>query len=452
MAKDAEKRSDNISSISSITAAQNPVDLTVSDQFDYGVTPDYKRQNYDSQAARENFHKSQFGNKKTTISSDGKVVHKSHKAAENKYGKKHASSHQAEADHRDPLKNIHERVENDPIKRSLLTDEDIKEIGNRNSNYQELSKQENASKGAQSEIQRGIETHDLKRTVKGVQTQAETDVLLTCRAAKNAAVAVGTITANAVGDGIQAGKDAALITLTVSGLNNLACVAKGEKDLGDALEDVAKTAADSFINGAGVRMAQDVVVSIANTCGAEPLANFVANGIPAAEIAMATMTINTVKQYLDGKLSAEDCVCNILKQGAGTLAYQMGFAIGGPAGAIIASVVVTQISTAITEYRQEQKIQKARAAELDHLLSCAKAEIAQQHDYLRDYVQKELGRWDDAIDDGFKQIISSAVDNNNNGIVMGLNTILGLFGSRAYYQSVDEYKRDFLSESSVLNL
>ena len=43
MAKDAEKRSDNISSISSITAAQNPVDLTVSDQFDYGVTPDYKR-------------------------------------------------------------------------------------------------------------------------------------------------------------------------------------------------------------------------------------------------------------------------------------------------------------------------------------------------------------------------------------------------------------------------
>lgn len=146
---------------------------------DLGVSSEYDRRIYDSPSARREFHESQFKGNKTTISSDGKVVHQSHKAAKNKYGKKHASLHQGEADHIDPLKNIHERVENNPLARLLLSDSDLQEVGNRRTNFQELSKGENTSKGAKSELQRGIETCDVKRVAKGISVQVETDVFVT---------------------------------------------------------------------------------------------------------------------------------------------------------------------------------------------------------------------------------------------------------------------------------
>lgn len=450
MAKDAEKRSDNISAVNVMNATKPPVDLTASDQFAYGISETYERSKYDSPTARSKYLDEQFENNKTITSADGRDVYRSRADAVKKHGSEDASKYQGHADHRDPLKNIYKRTKEDPFRRRFATDEDLKAVGNRDNNYQVLSAQENTSKGAKSEIQRGIETHDLKRTVKGVQTQAETDALLTYQAAKNAAVAVGTVAANAAADAVNTGAQTALVALTVSGLNNLAYIASGEKDLETALKDVANDTSASFVSGTGARLLQDVAAGTANICGADQLANFIAKDFPAAEIAMAAMTINTVKQYLDGQISAEDCAFYILRNGAGTLAYQLGFVLtGGPAGAIIASVVVTQISNAITEYRQERKLQKARDAEFDHLLSCAKAEIARQQDYLRDYVQKELGRWDNTIDDGFKQMLTSALNDDSDGITAGLNTILALFDSRAYYQSLDEFDRDFLNPDAA---
>ncbi len=67
------------------------------------------------------------------------------------------------------------------------------------------------------------------------------------------------------------------------------------------------------------------------------------------------MTINSIKKYLDGNISAEDCVVQIIQNGTGAIACQLGAAIGGgPAGAVVASIVMTQITTAVEEYRQEK--------------------------------------------------------------------------------------------------
>lgn len=434
---------DKITPLSIIKATETPVDLTVSEQFDYGVSPKYERKKYDSQAARKKFHESQFGDKKTITDDSGEILHKSHDSAKSKYGEKRASFHQAEADHIDPLKDIHERVEKDPLKKAFLTDEDIKEIGNRKKNFQELSKHENASKKEKRELQRGIETHDVKRAVKGLKIQTETDLMLTGRAIKNAAVAATAITAGAAGAAIETGKETALVALTVSGLNNLAYVASGQKDLETALEDVASDTVSSFTSGASVRMAQEIVAGVANVCGADQIANFVANKFPAAEIAMAAMTFNTMKRYLNGDISAEDCAFQIIANGAGALAYQFGMAIGGPAGAIVASVVMTQITNAILEYKQEQKIQKERAAEIDRVLSHAMAEITRQRNNLRAYVQADLDRWDNAINSGFEMILFSAMNNNSIGVADGLNMILTLFNDHVLYPSLEAFDKDF---------
>ena len=125
------KTTDKVTTFSVANATNSAVDLSVSNQFDYGISAEYQRSNYDSPTARKDFLDSQFQDSKTTISKDGQTVHRSHEAAKNKYGAKRASYHQAEADHKDPLKNIQERTEKNPVLRSLLTDQDIEEVGNR---------------------------------------------------------------------------------------------------------------------------------------------------------------------------------------------------------------------------------------------------------------------------------------------------------------------------------
>lgn len=415
------------------------VDLTASQQIPLGVSPEYARRNYDSQAAHRAFHDSQFGDKRVITGPNGEILHRSQAAARNKYGDKRASYHQAQADHIDPINNVYERWKNNPF----LTDEDIKEVVNRMKNFQESSRHENASKKATSEFQEGIQSRDIGKVFNGIKTQAETDILLTGHAAKNATGVVADIVKNKSGEAIKAGEETALIALTVSGLHNLADLASGEKDLETALKDVALDTASSFASGTGLRMTQEVVADVANIVGADHVAKFVAGGFPVAEVAAAAMTARCVIQYLDGEISGEDCAVQILVSGAGALAYQLGTLVGGPAGAVVASIIVTQVTNTILEYRQEKKIQQARDAEISRVLSHAMAEISRQRDLLEGYVKEELKRWDDTVNVGFGIILQSAADQNIDGVAMGLNTILALFNTQVLYPSLADFDRDF---------
>lgn len=415
------------------------IDLTAAQQINLGVTSEYIRKNYDSQFARKAFHDSQFGEGKVVIGPNGEMLHRSQAAARNKYGGDRASYHQAQADHIDPVSNVYKRHKDNPF----LADEDIKEVVNRDSNFQEISRHENASKQDISELQKGIESRDLGRIAKGLKAQIETDALLAGCSVKNAAGAVLDIVKNKGGEAINTGAQTALVALTVSGLHNLASLASGEKDLETALKDVAIDTASSFVSGTGLKMTQEVVTGMANVMGANQVADFVAGGIPVAEIAAVVMTARCVKQYLDGEISGEGCAVQILTNGAGVLAYQFGALIGGPAGAVVASIITTQITNSILEYRQEQKINRARDAEISRVLSHAMAEIAHQRDLLEGYVTEELKRWDNTIQTGFGIILHSATEENCFGVVHGLNVILALFNTQVLYPNLEDFDRDF---------
>lgn len=425
--------------LSILKALEEGADLTAAQQLNLGVTPEYARRNYDSQAARKAFHDSQFGAKKVITGPDGEMLHRSRSAAVNKYGTKRASYHQAQADHKDPLKAAHSRNKYNPF----LKDQDIKKVLNRRANFQELGQHENAAKGDISEYQRGLQLRDGRRVVEGLKAQLETDVLLTGCSVKNAVGAVAAIARENTGEALKAGKETALVALTVSGLHNLAAVASGDKDLDEALKDIAVGTASSFVSGAGLKMAQEIVGGMAYIVGAEPVVNLTTGGFPSAEVAAVVMTAKYVKQYLDGEISGEDCALQILASSAGALSYQFGMVIGGPAGAAVASIITTQITNTILEYRQEKKDSRARDAEISRVLSHAKAEIARQRDLLNGYVKTELKRWDDSIDSGFRIILQSAENQDVSGVAQGLNTVLALFNTSVLYPTLEDFDRDF---------
>ena len=262
----------------------------------------------------------------------------------------------------------------------------------------------------------------------------------------------GVIISESIKPAIEAGESAALVAFTVSGLNNITMVASGQKKAKDAIKDVITDTTASFGSAAGIEMTQEITVRFAQKLSAEQIANFATQQLPVSEIALAAMIFTAIKNYLDGSISAEDCAFQLIANGAGTIAYQLGATLtaGCPVGGIIASWVMAHVTSAIMKYRQEQKIQIARAAEIDHLLSCAKAEIARQQDYVKDYFVAEKKRWDDTIDNGFAVILSSALKQDSNGITNGLNMILSLFGKQVLFPTTESFVQALYSDEPII--
>ncbi len=253
-------------------------------------------------------------------------------------------------------------------------------------------------------------------------------------------------------DSIHVGASAAMVSLTVSSLNNICYVASGKKDLESALRDVGSDTANSAVSAMGLDATQKIISRIAEKTDAKQLAAITKQQLPVAEIALATMVAGSVSRYLDGEISGEDCVIEILLNGAGTYAYQLGALVGGPVGAVVASVIVTQIANTIVEYRQIKKIAAAKDAEVNTILRDAMAEIVNQRNEIKEYFDKEGKRWDDTIDNGFALILSSALEQNSTGITSGLNMILSLFNTHAYYQNLEEFDEDFFNPESTVIL
>ena len=244
---------------------------------------------------------------------------------------------------------------------------------------------------------------------------------------------------------IQAGKSAALVTLTVSGINNLVAVAQGGKDLDTALYDIATDSTATFVSAAGADLTRKALSFVVEQSQSEILAGLSATAIPSAEIAAAVMVASSVKRYMDGDISAEDCAVEILLNGVGTLSYQLGMMAGGPVGAAIASIVTTQIANTIVEYRQEKKAQKRHDVEIGWVLSAAQSETKRQQTILRQYFRTELDRWDRQIATGFAQIDKATRMGDSNGVAEGLDVILSLIGSQVRFRDTSQFKSVFFN-------
>ncbi len=258
-------------------------------------------------------------------------------------------------------------------------------------------------------------------------------------------------TARTTGRAMQSGTDAALISLTVSSINNLVSVATGEKDLGTAVKDIARDTVTSAVSGAGLQLAQEAVVGVANFAGNTAMVTALQN-LPVAQIAVAISVGNSVMRFINDDISAEECVTEILLNGAGILAFNIGMTVGGPAGAIIASVVVGQISKTILEYKQTQKLNAEKERKFNSIVCEALLEMEKQRKNLQQMIAEKYSHWDNSFDNGFKLIYISAIENDIDGITDGLNSILSIFNKNAKFSTIEEFNVFFDNIDAELTL
>lgn len=413
-----------------------------------GATKEYDRGKIGDPSANKRFHESQFGDKKTVQGSNGETLHRDHDAAKRKYGPKW-QEHAAEADHIDPLKNIHERH----AKNAFLTDEDIKEVANRQGNFQELSRRENgpSNKGSKSEFQRGWETKDPKRMVRGLKAQAETDVLLTQRAAKNAA----RVTHNA---GKEVGMQAGAMTLATSGIDNIVAVIQGEKEVGEALADTAKdggkAAAAGYFTAGGLEATTQIL-----TNSSSPFLQALASAnVPAKAITAVALVGGTVKEYFAGEISTSECIIKLGETGFSAAvtgqAIVMGQTfipipfIGGLVGALVGSFLSSQLCGKVGETLRRKDLEHQERMRLQAEYTKAKEQAIEYRQELESYLDNYFRDCRACFEEALSEIYLAFQSGDAEGVVQGANKLTRKLGGTVQFNNRKEFC-EYLSKNPI---
>ena len=99
----------------------------------------------------------------------------------------------------------------------------------------------------------------------------------------------------------SAGREAAFVTVAVSGLTNLVGLVKGEQDIKQAVKNVGKDTVRSFGSAAGISVVQDGVVAVAKKAGAKDFAKLAGKNLPIMQLTMAVEIGGIVANYLAAK-------------------------------------------------------------------------------------------------------------------------------------------------------
>jgi hypothetical protein len=447
-----------------------------------GITQEYNKENrgklWDSQKGKADYKEKAFGNRETYVDPiSGKVLHKSQKAAQNKYHMKNSkgknistkwAEHAAETDHINALKDVHDVVKHNPF----LSDSDFKEIMNSDENYRILSKKENASKGEQNDwkiITDKDNDMSSEARVQMAKEKVRSDLALqgkfTVRTAKN----VGKEFATGAKDTLL--KSA--IPLTAEAVRKLCKVASGEETLKEATKDMGKVVVDVAVAGGTNKLLVDVVNSQLSKSKNAVFSNLANSNNVAQIVTVAVIVQESAIKYINGEIDGKEFIEEVGVKGATMVAGMIGGSIGGEIGAflggiagtvalpgvgtaagVVAGKVIGEIlgtiittvacSAIVSVYNLSKHLNdyKLKESQIMRLETEALKEMENQRDKFKSIVEREYKYWDKEIQDGFNMILSSACEETFNlqGVTDGLDKILALFGKSVAFKNLDEYE------------
>ena len=251
-----------------------------------------------------------------------------------------------------------------------------------------------------------------------------------------------------VGNAVYAGNSAAMITLVVSSISNISMIVSGKKDIKDATKDLVEDTSSSFVSTMGIELTQNAIKKISKNSSISGITNKM---LPIAEIATIVMVSNSVKKFVDGDISSDECVTEILMNGAGSLALALAPVTGGTA--IVTSIVIGAIchtiSNAIFSYKRLKKLDARKNAEFNKILIEANIALENQRTRLIQLKNMNKARFKTACDKGFEQIFISSLENNVTGISQGLNCILSSFNQNCKFNTLEEFN-DFFNNTEMV--
>ena len=457
-----------------------------------GITYEYNEENrkklWDSKEDKENYKEEVFDNKETYVDPiSGKTLHKSEKAAQNKYhmrndkGEKVSkkwAEHSAETDHINSIKAIHDITKYNPF----LTDEDLKEILNTKDNYRILSKSDNASKGSQSDwdiILNPNNDLDLDAKMKIIKEKIRADFTLQNKLTNRTLKNMGKEFVNGSKETLYN----SLIPLTVESINKIFKVINGDETIEEAGKELKKTVLDVAVAGGKNRLILDVINSIIQKSSNENIKKLSRGNLLGGIVTVAMIVNEAAIKYLNGEIDSNEFVNEIGVKGVtllggligGSLGSELGTILGAIGGTIIApgagiliggvvgkvigellGTIVTSVAcgTIISIIDTSKHLDDYKLVEnkVKRIETEALREMKKQRDKFRTIVEENYKHWDDEIYGGFNMILTCACKEvfDLQGVTDGLDKILNVFGKNVAFKNIDEYEAQ-LSSTLKLN-
>ena len=164
-------------------------------------------------------------------------------------------------------------------------------------------------------------------------------------------------------------RDSAIVVSTVSGIQNIVSILKGEKTAKEAIVDTAKDTGKAAATGYGFSSAMTVISHTLSYSSSSFIRALAESNVPGHVITAVMVTGDTVKQYVEGKISTKQCMNKLQEKASVFAGGTVGGAIGGQilvpipivgaaVGSLVGSVLSSYTYNKVSEMLEKNNIDK----------------------------------------------------------------------------------------------
>lgn len=469
MAEDEEEKKGSVRAAQAVATGES-VTQSVADMRVRYAKPEYtgNRKAYDDGPAKHEAKKIAFGKGKPVVDPyTNQPLEMRIKDAKAKYGKDW-QAHVAESDHKHPLS----RVAKENQDNAWVTTDDIKEIGNSQDNLEVVSRKYNNAKRdrtneelAKDKAYREDKNLDLTKAGerKAVRTGREAKANIQEKIDRK-------VIQNVVTEAHQAGLQAATYGAAAAGLvssySNIMAVLDGTKSPEDALadvgRDVAVSAGTSYVLGGAGSVAGHQVESMLMKSQSPLLQSFNKANLPGAIVSAVIATGGTLKDYLTGKITTEECILQLGQTGlamticsyTATVGQALipipvvGAVIGTLVGSIIAGAFGSSLLAAAAAEKQAEAEYRVIRAQADIFIQKAQEERKQ----FELWVGRFFAERAQAISAGLETLEKGCEDGDFKTATAGMNRIAQSFQKTLPFQNQKEFEEFQMNPNCILKL
>ena len=166
----------------------------------------------------------------------------------------------------------------------------------------------------------------------------------------------------------------------------------------------------------------------------------------------------SIIKFVNGEIDGKEFFEEIGEKGVIAMASAIGGAVGEMlvpipvVGAFIGSIIVSTVCAGIYKLKDIYKSinkYKEKVSKVNRLANEALREMERQRNVLKKIIYDEFSNWDSNFDSAFNMIYNSAINDDTDGIAIGLNNILETFNKQVYFSNRDEFDEFFNGDDPI---
>lgn len=429
----------------------------------FSKSDQYTRDNFADLSKMEAVKKQSFNSNKTVRDPYTKKPLELHrKVAEQKYEKRW-SEHLAETDHIVPLEEIHSKNKNSP----WLTNKDIKTAANSRENLEVVSRKYNNAKRNRTNKEFVEDKDYLNRTGTKISKAGQEKAIDHGKTAEKAidkqlqSAARRNIIKTGHQSGLAGAKTAAGITATISTINNITAVIKGDKTAQEAMIDTAsdtgKAAAAGYVTGGALT----ILGNSLSSSSSKFIQALAGSNIPGKVITAVIVTGDTIKRYSNGEITTQECLIELGEKSLtfATAGYSMALGqaiipipfVGAAVGAMVGSLLASQYYNSLINTLKSNQFEHEERLRIQAECELVKKQAQDFRMELQAYLEQYFKNYQDCFDNALLEIDTALCAGDADAVITGANKITEALGGNVTFRNTEEF-RNLLADPNYVDV